>query len=205
MNRYVGRSNSPMRVNPAKLPPFLKILTNFCLKTFFRLLPPITDIMSPTIFSQLLLCAVNTAFYSAAIDTSHFFNISTIFAMDGLICILVQTLFYCYLSDLMTAKLFSIGDIFYNSGWYYLPVKQQQIILLPTQKSQEIFRIKAFGLVECSLWTFANVSLNLLLSQPTRFFTILIDFVSLLPADLSSSCLIFHFNAKLQVIHHLII
>lgn len=120
--------------------------------------------MSPTLFYQLLCGAVNTAILLVAIDMNNLYKLSTLSSLDGLVCIFVQTLFYCYLAERVTTDLLLIGHIFYESIWYCLPVAQQKLILLSIQRSQKEFRLKGLGLISCSLWVFASVSNNLNLS-----------------------------------------
>lgn len=114
--------------------------------------------MSPTLFFQLLSSALNTAVLLVVIDVNNLFRLSTLSSFDGLVCIFVTTLFYCNLSETITAKLLSIANIFYENDWYYLPVKQQKMVIIPIQRSQKEFRLKGLGLINCSLWIFASVS-----------------------------------------------
>lgn len=118
--------------------------------------------MSETLFLQLLVTAVNSAILLIAIDVTDILNMMTIISIYGLVCIFTQTLFYCYLAETVTSKLLSIGDIFYESDWYRLPVRQQQLVMLPIQRSQEEFRLSGLGLIDCSLWVFASVSCDFL-------------------------------------------
>lgn len=126
----------------------------------FRLADVFSRIMSSTFFFQLLCSAINTAILLLAIDIDHLFTITTIAVMYGLVCVFVQTFFYCYLSEEVTSKLLSIGDIFYESAWYQLPVKQQQMVQFPILRSRKEFRLMGLGIINCSLWVFASVSIR---------------------------------------------
>lgn len=121
----------------------------------------ISSILSPTVFFQLLISAVDSAIYLVAIDANNLFNMSTVISFYGLVCIFVPALFYCYLTEIVTSKLFSIGDIFYESAWHQLAVKQQKLVILPIRRSQQRFRLRGLGIIDCSLWVFASVSVAL--------------------------------------------
>lgn len=55
-------------------------------------------------------------------------------------------------------NLFEVGDIFYNSLWYKLPSQEQKLLILPIQRSQKLFRLNGFGIVDCSLEVFSSVN-----------------------------------------------
>lgn len=167
--------------------------------------------MSPTIFFQLLCSAVNTAVSLCAIDVTNLISMSTLTAFDALACVYVQIFVYCYLSEAMTSKLLLIRDIFYGSAWYRQPSKLQQLMIFPIQRSGKAFRLKGLGIINCSLWVFASVSVTLFLSLTCFCITnqcldlhqqnvIICPFYLIVPStDMSNSRLIFYFNAKLQV------
>lgn len=67
---------------------------------------------------------------------------------------------FCFLAELITANLFHIGGIFYDSLWYQLPAKQQRIVIFPIQRGGRGFRFRSLGLIDCSLATFLSVFFN---------------------------------------------
>lgn len=115
------------------------------------------EIMSPTLFYNLLFCSINTATVFVSINMNNLFSMATFISLEGIIIITSPTFFYCSLSEVVTSELFSIGDYFYGIAWYRLPVKQQQFLRLPIQRSQKEFRLKGFGLMSCSLMAFIGV------------------------------------------------
>lgn len=150
--------------------------------------------MSSTFFFLLLCSAINTAILLLAVDVDNLFTITTVSVIDGLVFVFVQTFFYCYLSEGVTSKLRSIGDIFYESAWYQLPVKQQQMVQLPILQSEREFRLMGLGIIDCSLWVFVSVSIKW-----TNIGCIFFIFLLSTSTDLSNSWLLLYFNAELQM------
>lgn len=116
--------------------------------------------MSIILFYQLLFSAISTAVLLVAIDFDHLLTMATIVSIEGTSCILSSTFVYCKLSENVTSALESIGDGFYERAWYQMPVKQQQLIIFPIRRSQMKFRLKGFGMIECSLSVFASVGIT---------------------------------------------
>lgn len=117
--------------------------------------------MSAGLFFQLLVCAVSLAVYMIGIESNSNFSVSFLVSIVGLTDTILSTYAYCFLSEYVTYELSSIGDHFYNGAWYRLPVKQQQLFILPIQRAQLEFRINGLGIVECSLRVFASVKFNI--------------------------------------------
>lgn len=132
---------------------FLKLL-------YVRLVNAFSDIISPTLFYQLLLCAINLALLMFGIDTKDTADFDTLVLILATFCLLPPTFFYCHQSENITTNLLSVTDSFYNYAWYQLPVQHQQYFRLPIQRSQTAFRLSGYGIVDCSLERFASVCLN---------------------------------------------
>lgn len=128
--------------------------------------------MSPPIFYQLLLCAVIMAVFLFAIQVNEFFSLASLVSFQGMFSVVGPTYIYCNLSENVTAKLYEIGDVFYNFAWYRLPVKRQKLFIPPIQRSQSEFRLMGFGLVDCSLTVFSAVRAHfyLKINENSRFF-----------------------------------
>lgn len=84
----------------------------------------------------------------------------TLNALLDIVFILALLFTYCYLSECMTSDLLEIGDIFYNSEWYRLRVKEQKLMAFPIQRAQSVFRLKGLGLLDCSLAVFSSVKIG---------------------------------------------
>lgn len=69
-----------------------------------------------------------------------------------------------------TTDLLEIGDIFYNSAWYRLPIKEQRLLALPIQRSQREFRLSGLGFLDCSLAVYSSVKLLFSIKFPSLYF-----------------------------------
>lgn len=114
--------------------------------------------MKGILFFQLLSCVTNAAFALFALDlTLGELNFDTLITIMSTINVLSSTFIYCYFADGVTSDLLEIGDIFYNSLWYKLPLREQKLLFLPIQRAQKEFRLDGFGMVYCTLETFGAV------------------------------------------------
>lgn len=120
----------------------------------------LNELMSAALFCQLLMCAGNTAFYMVTLNIIDLTGISFYVSLAGLVNIILSTFIYCFLSENLTFELESIGSMFYNCLWYRLPIKHQRLFAFSIQRSQKIFRLRGFGIVECSLSVFSSVSFS---------------------------------------------
>lgn len=87
-------------------------------------------------------------------------SFNTFMSFAALLCSLIPTFLYCYFADGVTVNLFEIGDIFYKSMWYKLPNQKQRLLILPIQRSQRIFRLHGYKIVDCTLESFAAVGFH---------------------------------------------
>lgn len=116
------------------------------------------DIMSATIFYQLILCSIVTAVNLFAIYLNGVCALESLIAFIDIISVLTPTFFYCKLSECITSDLHEIGDAFYNMAWYKLPLEQQKMFQSMIQRAQHGARLTGFGVVACSLPAFLSVS-----------------------------------------------
>lgn len=112
--------------------------------------------MLDLLFYQLLISAVIMAFNLFGLETAKL-DLYTVLAFTELMCTIVPTYIYCYLSEQLTADLLDIGDIFYSSVWYKLPVNLQRLVTLPILRSQWPILLSGLGLIDCSLSVFLSV------------------------------------------------
>lgn len=113
--------------------------------------------MDEVLFYMLLACSSIIAFDLIALDSSDTFSLETAVTLYDLSTILAMTFIHCYSSEQITQMLYNIGDIYYNSMWYHLPVALQKSIIFPIQRSSREFRLKSLGLIDCSLPAFLSV------------------------------------------------
>lgn len=117
--------------------------------------------MQSILFYQLVNCILFSAFSLFALDQSfstHKIDLNTFLSLSALLVALIPTFVYCYFAEGLTADLLGISDIFYESMWYKLPKQEQQLVILPIQRAQRVFRLNGFKLIYCSLGTFLMVS-----------------------------------------------
>lgn len=104
------------------------------------------------------MCAASTAVSLFALEANGIFNIHAIPSVYDIIVALAMTFVYCYLSEGLTLNLCDVGNSFYGVAWNRSPVKVQALFMLPIQHSQQEFRLKGAGLVDCSLIVFGKVN-----------------------------------------------
>lgn len=118
-------------------------------------------IMKVITFTVMLTCTLVIAFNLFVAEVSGV-GIETLFAFTDSLFMILITFMYCYLSEWVTSDLLEIGDLFYNSAWYRLPVKQQRLLTLPIGRAQREFRLSGLGLFDCSLALFSSVEYSTL-------------------------------------------
>lgn len=127
------------------------------------------EIMSAGLFLQLLGCALAMSVHMLEIYSNRNYDVSFFISIVGIATIIIATYIYCYLSEFFTHELCMIGDHFYNCDWYRLPIKQQQMFIMPIQRAQVEFRMTGLGIIECSLRVFSSVSYRYFESEIVSF------------------------------------
>lgn len=117
--------------------------------------------MSAVIFYQLLVCALINAFQLFLLESSDLFSFDIIAALHMICMHSIMAYIYCYLAESVTENLHSIGVIFYEFGWYLLPVNEQKLFVLPIQRAHREFYFSGFGLIDCTLKNFLSVNIFL--------------------------------------------
>lgn len=108
------------------------------------------------LFNITFTCVIVIACNLYVLETNAL-SLATIVALVDMISIVGLTFTYSFWSDWITINLMDIGDIFYQSAWYRLPVKQQKRLVLPIQRAQRLICLRCLGLFDCSLPVFLSV------------------------------------------------
>lgn len=122
-----------------------------------RLANTTNDIMSFSLFSDLLTCALVIAFNLLLLDSIDHIDLRIATSLYNMSTITSLTFIFCLVSENITETLFDIGDGFYESLWYYLPIHHQKQLILIIARSQRELRLEGLGIIFCSLDTFARV------------------------------------------------
>lgn len=109
------------------------------------------------IFVHLLCCASIIGFNFLLLECSENIDLQVLSSLYVMLSDIAVNFIFCLLSEQITSALLRVGDIVYNSMWYRLPTRQQVLITLSLQRSQQIFRLRALGIISCSLDTFSRV------------------------------------------------
>lgn len=115
--------------------------------------------MKAVLFNLTFACVIVIASNLLVVELNESINVEMMVAFVNLIVITVMTFAHFYLAEKITSDLLSIGDLFYNSAWYRLPIKQQKLLVLPIQRAQRELRLKCLGLFNCSMPVFSSVQL----------------------------------------------
>lgn len=113
--------------------------------------------LTGALFFQLLSSVAIIAFILYTFNElneldSHFLVDMNVFAINLVYCYV-----YCYYSERVTERSFGIADIAYDTLWYKLPPKEQQLFVLIIVRAHKEFRMSGFGLIDCSLAQFIAV------------------------------------------------
>lgn len=86
-------------------------------------------------------------------------NLEMIVALCNMVVMIGMIFAHFLLAEWITSDLLSIGDHFYKSAWFRLPVMRQKLLIVPIQRAQREVRLKGLGLFDCSLAVFSSVNL----------------------------------------------
>lgn len=131
------------------------------------------DVMGVILFSSTLTCIIIIPFNLFVFEMNDTIDMELFAALLNMCVVLGLTFEYFYLVERITTNLLEIGDIFYNSLWYQLQAKQQQLFVLAIQRAGRELRLTGLGLFDCSLVVFASVCMS---QQHLEQFYVLIFF-----------------------------
>lgn len=113
--------------------------------------------MQVTLFNLTFTCVICVAFNLFVFELIESLNVEVMVAFIDIGFVIGLTFALFYIAEWITSDLLSVGDHFYNSDWFQLPVRQQQLLVLPIQRAQRELRFKGLGLFDCSLPVFTSV------------------------------------------------
>lgn len=169
-----------------------EVILSFCFKQYaiaikiyfhihFRIFDSLQDLISSTIFSQLLSNVVFTAssmyqlemvcqkwVHCFRVHIYHEFHFQSLdkAGIDLAYCIfaflagLSWTLVLCYHATFVTESTNDIGHHVYSSNWCLYPIFLRKYLILMIAKSQQPMLFSGFQIVGCTLLTFTTVKLN---------------------------------------------
>lgn len=117
--------------------------------------------MEMILFTLALTCTIVIALNLFVVELNGMLSMETLAAFIDLSGTLILMIIFCYLSECVTSDLLEIGENFYNSPWYRLPLKEQRLLVLSITRAQRVFRLKGLGLFDCSLAVFSSVKILL--------------------------------------------
>lgn len=118
----------------------------------------IRECMAGVLFYKMISCTAMLAFSFTAFDgnaSKISFDLFCTILQSGLE--LSSAFVYCANADDITELIASIGDIFYNSLWYRMNVKEQKLVVSTIQRAQKPFRLNSYGICDCSREKFLKV------------------------------------------------
>lgn len=114
-------------------------------------------LMEPILFNMAFTCIIVLACNLFVIEINDRMSFQIMTALIDTIAVVGLAFTFFYFSDSITIKLEEIGDIFFYSAWYRLPVKQQSLLIAPIQRAQRKIRLRCMGFFDCSLPVFLSV------------------------------------------------
>lgn len=122
--------------------------------------------MTAPVFFELSTCIICTVLELLTIDQSiqHgrfvVFDVTIITSITLLGLHLTIVFILCFYGEALSAQSFQVTDIIYsNLLWYKLPVQKQRILDIPIRRAQKIFRLKGYGIFDCSMDLFLKVKI----------------------------------------------
>lgn len=124
---------------------------------FFRFAKIASNLMSVVIFVHLLGCALIIAFNLILLEASDHIDLQVIACLYIMLSDVATNYLFCFLSERITIALIKIGDSFYESMWYRLPMQHQMLVPMIIARTQQEFHLKGLQIIPCSLNVFWRV------------------------------------------------
>lgn len=116
--------------------------------------------MNEIILFVVVTSTMTLAFNLFALESNDLLSLQLYTGIGVLIFLLPMNFSYCYFAEMVASDLCGIGDVFYDSAWYRLPVKLQKVLILPIQRTGQEIRFRSFGFIDCSLAMFLKVKIR---------------------------------------------
>lgn len=101
------------------------------------------------------LLALDQAIQEQQIDGAVAINISALGVHMSMLLVL------CHYSEKLTNLSYAVGDmVFCEIAWYKMSIEHQKILIFLIRRAQKSFRLRGYGLFDCSLEVFQKVSLD---------------------------------------------
>lgn len=122
--------------------------------------------MTAPVFFELSTCIICTVLELLTIDqkiqNERFvvFDVTIITSITLLGVHLSIVFILCFYGEELSAQSFQVTNIIYsNLLWYKLPVQKQRFLDIPIRRAQKIFRLKGYGIFDCSMELFLKVKI----------------------------------------------
>lgn len=124
-----------------------------------RVATSLSEVMKVILFNLTLTCVIVIALNLLVFELNESLNLEMIVALCNMVVMIGMIFAHFLLAEWITSDLLSIGDHFYKSAWFRLPVMRQKLLIVPIQRAQREVRLKGLGLFDCSLAVFSSVNL----------------------------------------------
>lgn len=145
---------------------FRERIVNHCSKYIFLSIICFAIVECAILFQFQVVSYSIFAFY--LIFYFHFINFRSksaqsltiqLYQATGIGVISVVCLFIlCYYGQLLTTECLKVSAVAYDSKWYRYPIRYRLIVLMIIQYTQEPYFVWIFGLINCSMESFASVN-----------------------------------------------
>lgn len=124
--------------------------------------------MTAPLFYELSTCIICTVLELLTIDRSvqegrfDIFDVTMIISITLLVLHLSIVFILCFYGEKLTTQSFQVMDIIYSDLlWYKLPAQQQRVLTMSIRQAQKVYRLKGYGIFECSMELFLKVTVKL--------------------------------------------
>lgn len=117
--------------------------------------------MNGPLFFELSSCIVGFVFELLAMEQAfqdHQFDGTVALNLSALGIHMFMLVILSYFSEKITDRSYEVGGIVYSEVfWYKLPIAQQKPLIFVIQRAQQHFRLRGYGIFDCSLQMFLKV------------------------------------------------
>lgn len=119
--------------------------------------------MNGPLFFELSSCIVGFVFELLAMEQAfqdHQFDGTVALNLSALGIHMCMLVILCHFSEKFTDRSNEVGEMVYSEVfWYKLPIAQQKTLIFVIRRAQQHFRLRGYGIFDCSLEMFLKVSL----------------------------------------------
>lgn len=117
--------------------------------------------MNGPLFFIFAICIIAIAFELLALDQAvqeQHFGEADFLNLSAFVIHMIMLNVFCQYSEKFTDRSYEVADMVYTEiFWYKLSIAQQKSLIFMIHRAQKQFRLKGYGIFDCSLDLFSKV------------------------------------------------